>query len=108
VNGHAYVVQINEGGDISQVTDAASAPAPAAPASSSSGSGEPVNAPLSGNIWKILVSAGQQVNEGDVLLILEAMKMETQIVASKSGTVASISVKQGDAVKVGDQLVSIA
>jgi oxaloacetate decarboxylase alpha subunit len=108
VNGHAYVVQINEGGDISQVTDAASAPAPAAPTSSSSGSGEPVNAPLSGNIWKILVSAGQQVNEGDVLLILEAMKMETQIVASKSGTVASISVKQGDAVKVGDQLVSIA
>jgi oxaloacetate decarboxylase alpha subunit len=108
VNGHAYVVQINEGGDISQVTDAASAPAPAAPASTSSGSGEPVNAPLSGNIWKILVSAGQQVNEGDVLLILEAMKMETQIVASKSGTVASISVKQGDAVKVGDQLVSIA
>jgi oxaloacetate decarboxylase alpha subunit len=106
VNGQAYVVQVNEGGDISQVSNVASAPA--APAAAPAGAGEPVNAPLSGNIWKILVSAGQQVNEGDVLLILEAMKMETQIVASKSGTVASVSVKQGDAVKVGEQLVSIA
>jgi oxaloacetate decarboxylase alpha subunit len=78
--------------------------APAAPV----GAGEPVNAPLSGNIWKIHVSAWQQVNEGDVLLILEAMKMETQIVASKSGVVASLSVKEGDTVKVGDQLVTIA
>jgi oxaloacetate decarboxylase alpha subunit len=106
VNGQAYVVQINEGGDISQISNADSAPA--ASAAAPAGAGEPVTAPLSGNIWKILVSAGQQVNEGDVLLILEAMKMETQIVASKSGTVASVSVKQGDAVKVGDQLVSIA
>jgi oxaloacetate decarboxylase alpha subunit len=106
VNGQSYVVQVNEGGDISHVetSTSTSAPAPAAPA----GKGEPVTAPLSGNIWKIMVAAGQQVNEGDVLLILEAMKMETQIVAAKSGTVASISVKQGDAVKVGDQLASIA
>jgi oxaloacetate decarboxylase alpha subunit len=105
VNGQSYVVEVNEGGDISQVS-ASSAPmaAPAAPV----GAGEPVNAPLSGNIWKIHVSAGQQVNEGDVLLILEAMKMETQIVASKSGVVASLSVKEGDTVKVGDQLVTIA
>lgn len=104
VNGQAYVVQVNEGGDISHVessTDSSPAPAPA-------GEGEPVTAPLSGNIWKIQVGIGQQVNEGDTLLILEAMKMETQIVASKSGTVASISVKQGDAVKVGDLLASIA
>jgi oxaloacetate decarboxylase alpha subunit len=54
------------------------------------------------------VTAGQQVEEGDVLVILEAMKMETQIVASKAGVVASISVKPGDAVKVGDQLVALA
>lgn len=105
VNGQSYVVQVNEGGDISHIeTSQNNAPAPAAPA----GEGEPVTAPLSGNIWKIQVAAGQQVNEGDTLLILEAMKMETQIVASKSGTVASISVKQGDAVKVGDQLATIA
>ncbi len=106
VNGQAYVVQINEGGDISHVeSTATSAPAPAA---EPAGEGEPVTAPLSGNIWKIQVSPGQQVNEGDTLLILEAMKMETQIVASKSGTVSSISVKQGDAVKVGDLLANIA
>jgi oxaloacetate decarboxylase alpha subunit len=106
VNGQAYVVQINEGGDISHVeSSAASAPAPAA---EPAGEGEPVTAPLSGNIWKIQVSPGQQVKEGDTLLILEAMKMETQIVASKSGTVSSISVKQGDAVKVGDLLANIA
>jgi oxaloacetate decarboxylase alpha subunit len=107
VNGQAYVVEVNEGGDISHVETAGSASAPA-PAAEPAGEGEPVTAPLSGNIWKIQVSPGQQVNEGDTLLILEAMKMETQIVASKSGTVASISVKQGDAVKVGDQLATIA
>jgi oxaloacetate decarboxylase alpha subunit len=107
VNGQAYVVEVNEGGDISHVENAGNASAPA-PAAEPAGEGEPVTAPLSGNIWKIQVSPGQQVNEGDTLLILEAMKMETQIVASKSGTVASISVKQGDAVKVGDQLATIA
>lgn len=105
VNGQSYVVQVNEGGDIGNVT-----PMPAAQtsAAASATSGEPITAPLAGNIWKVEVSNGQQVEEGDVLIILEAMKMETQIVASKAGVVASISVKPGDAVKVGDQLVSIA
>jgi len=104
VNGQSYVVQINEGGDIGNVSPVAAAPQTAATATT----GEPVTAPLAGNIWKVEVSAGQQVDEGEVLIILEAMKMETQIVASKAGVVASISVKPGDAVKVGDQLVSIA
>lgn len=107
VNGQAYVVQVNEGGDISHV-ESSETTAPPAASSEPAGEGEPVTAPLSGNIWKIQVSPGQQVNEGDTLLILEAMKMETQIVASKSGTVSSISVKQGDAVKVGDHLATIA
>jgi len=104
VNGQSYVVQINEGGDISNVAPIAAPITSGTPAVE----GEPVTAPLAGNIWKVEVSPGQQVEEGDVLIILEAMKMETQIVASKSGVVASISVKPGDAVKVGDQLVSIA
>jgi oxaloacetate decarboxylase (Na+ extruding) subunit alpha len=104
VNGQSYVVQINEGGDIGNVSPIAASPQTSAPATD----GEPVKAPLAGNIWKVEVSAGQQVDEGEVLIILEAMKMETQIVASKAGVVASISVKPGDAVKVGDQLVSIA
>lgn len=101
VNGQSYVVQVNEGGDLSNVTLAA--PPQSAPA----GQGEPVIAPLAGNIWKVEVTTGQTVKEGDVLLILEAMKMETQIVASKSGVIASVSVKPGDTVKVGDQLVAI-
>jgi oxaloacetate decarboxylase alpha subunit len=83
-------------------------PASAPVASSAPAAGEPVTAPLAGNIWKVEVSAGQQVEEGEVLLILEAMKMETQIVAPKAGLVSNISVNPGDAVKVGDLLVSIA
>jgi oxaloacetate decarboxylase alpha subunit len=105
VNGQSYVVQVNEGGDISNFAEM---PASAPVASSAPAAGEPVTAPLAGNIWKVEVSAGQQVEEGEVLLILEAMKMETQIVAPKAGLVSSISVNPGDAVKVGDLLVSIA
>ena len=105
VNGQQYVVEVNEGGDISQI-DSSQAPQPAAQPSTNEGVA--VKAPLSGNIWKIMVSQGQSVKEGDVLLILEAMKMETQIVAEHDGTVTSINVKPGDTVKVGDPLVSIA
>lgn len=106
VNGENYVVQINEGGDISNFANT-SAQASQTDSSTASGSGTPVVAPLAGNIWKVEVSVGQSVQEGDVLIILEAMKMETQIVADKAGVVASISVKPGDAVKVGDHLVSL-
>ncbi|AFJ01411.1 Oxaloacetate decarboxylase alpha chain [Methylophaga frappieri] len=103
VNGQQYVVEVNEGGDIGQV---ASQPAAATPAATS-GNDQPVKAPLSGNIWKVLVNQGQEVNEGDVLLILEAMKMETQIVAEKAGSVTGVYVKPGDTAKVGDVLVTI-
>ncbi|MDH5591927.1 MAG: sodium-extruding oxaloacetate decarboxylase subunit alpha, partial [Gammaproteobacteria bacterium] len=83
VNGQSYVVQVNEGGDISNIAPATvqKSSSPAEPASG----GEAVTAPLAGNIWKVEVNVGQTVQEGDVLIILEAMKMETQIVASKSG-----------------------
>ena len=103
VNGQSYVVQVTEGGDVSNITTVA-APQAAAP----SAEGEPVTAPLAGSIWKVEVSVGQTVEEGDTLVILEAMKMETQIVAEKSGTISFVSVKPGDSVKVGDLLVSIA
>lgn len=106
VNGQNYVVQVAEGGDITAVAPAA-APA-AAPASTPAGSGEPVPAPLAGNIWKVQVAAGQAVQEGDVLVILEAMKMETEVRAARAGTVTSVDVKEGDAVQVGDSLVSLA
>ena len=79
-----------------------------APAPSPSGEAEDVPAPLSGNIWKIMVQPNQQVSDGDVLLILEAMKMETEIRASRSGLVTEILVKEGDAVTVGNPLMRIA
>ncbi|WP_183055011.1 biotin/lipoyl-containing protein, partial [Salmonella enterica] len=61
-----------------------------------------------GNIWKVIATEGQTVAEGDVLLILEAMKMETEIRAAQAGTVRGIAVKSGDAVSVGDTLMTLA
>ncbi|MDM7239897.1 biotin/lipoyl-containing protein, partial [Klebsiella grimontii] len=106
VEGKAFVVKVSDGGDISQLTAAvpATAPAAAAPA----GAGTPVTAPLAGNIWKVTATEGQTVAEGDVLLILEAMKMETEIRAAQAGTVRGIAVKSGDAVAVGDTLMTLA
>ncbi|WP_067986624.1 sodium-extruding oxaloacetate decarboxylase subunit alpha [Neptuniibacter pectenicola] len=105
VNGQNYVVQVAEGGDISAVAPASAAPA-AAPAAA--GEGEEVPAPLAGNIWKVEVSAGQAVQEGDVLVILEAMKMETEVRAARAGTIVTIDVSEGDAVQVGDSLLTLA
>ncbi|MHA8348888.1 biotin/lipoyl-containing protein, partial [Klebsiella pneumoniae] len=104
VEGKAFVVKVSDGGDVSQLTAAAPASAPAAPA----GAGTPVTAPLAGTIWKVLVSEGQTVAAGEVLLILEAMKMETEIRAAQAGTVRGIAVKVGDAVAVGDTLMTLA
>ena len=106
VEGKAFVVKVSDGGDISQLTAAvpATAPAAAAPA----GAGTPVTAPLAGTIWKVTATEGQTVAEGDVLLILEAMKMETEIRAAQAGTVRGIAVKSGDAVAVGDTLMTLA
>ncbi|MFK5198956.1 sodium-extruding oxaloacetate decarboxylase subunit alpha [Glaesserella parasuis] len=109
LEGKAFVVKVSEGGDISNIAPV-TAPTPVAnlaPQATASGSGEPVNAPMAGNIIKVVVAEGQQVAEGDVLLILEAMKMETQICAAKAGTVQGIKVKSGDVVGVGDTLMQI-
>ncbi|MDP0383973.1 sodium-extruding oxaloacetate decarboxylase subunit alpha [Glaesserella parasuis] len=109
LEGKAFVVKVSEGGDISNIAPV-TAPTPVAnlaPQATASGSGEPVNAPMAGNIIKVVVAEGQQVAEGDVLLILEAMKMETQICAAKAGTVQGIKVKSGDVVGVCDTLMQI-
>ncbi len=88
---------------------AAAAPAaPAAPAGAALAAGEVVKSPMPGNILKINVSQGQKVNEGDVLIVLEAMKMENEIVATKSGTVAQIVTAKGAVVETGAPLVVIA
>ncbi len=105
VNNQSFVIQINEGADpeVLAATSTASAPA-AAP----SGNAETVSAPLAGNIWKIHAKVGQMVKEGDTLLILEAMKMETEIKAARDGKVESLAVSEGDAVQVGDALLALA
>ncbi|EDW2098787.1 biotin/lipoyl-binding protein, partial [Salmonella enterica subsp. enterica] len=109
VEGKAFVVKVSDGGDISQLTAAVPA-ASSAPvqAAAPAGAGTPVTAPLAGNIWKVIATQGQTVAEGDVLLILEAMKMETEIRAAQAGTVRGIAVKSGDAVSVGDTLMTLA
>ena len=111
--GNSYVVQVSAGGDITSMQSASaqsasSAPVAAAPSAAPIGDAEDVNAPLSGTIWKVLVSPNQQINEGDTLIVLEAMKMETEIKAARSGTVANVSVKEGDSVTVGQALLSLA
>ncbi|HFH0312458.1 TPA: biotin/lipoyl-containing protein, partial [Salmonella enterica subsp. enterica serovar Corvallis] len=108
VEGKAFVVKVSDGGDISQLTAASSAPVQAASPVAPAGAGTPVTAPLAGNIWKVIATEGQTVAEGDVLLILEAMKMETEIRAAQAGTVRGIAVKSGDAVSVGDTLMTLA
>ncbi|PBK04970.1 oxaloacetate decarboxylase subunit alpha [Pseudomonas abyssi] len=107
VNGKEYVVQVAEGGDISGIKPIGESAAPAQAAAAPAGDGEPQVAPLSGNIFKVLVSVGDAVEEGDVVMILEAMKMETEVRTQRAGTVASVDVKVGDAVAVGDTLLTI-
>lgn len=90
---------------------AAPAAAPAAPTAvpaAALASGEVVKAPMPGNILKINVAPGQKVEEGDVLIVLEAMKMENEIVATKSGTVAQVAVSEGAVVETGAPLIVIA
>ena len=110
-NGQDYVVEVKAGGDISSIQVAGqvvAVPQAVAPQAAPVGNVEDVPAPLAGNIWKVLVSPNQQVNEGDTLVILEAMKMETEIKAGHSGVVANINVKEGDSVTVGQVLLSLA
>ena len=85
----------------------AAAPAPAAPAAVT-GAGETVNAPMPGTILKVNATVGQAVKEGDVLVVLEAMKMENEIMAPKSGTVTQVLVTKGSAVDTDAPLVVLA
>lgn len=116
VDGNEYVVKVDDGGDVTDLAPINGAPlssggaaTPAASvAAAASGGGDPVPAPLAGNIWKVQVQPGEQVAEGDVIVILEAMKMETEVRAAKAGVVGTVSVKEGDSVQVGDTLLTIA
>ena len=117
VNGQRYVVEVTDGGDVSQLAPVA----PSTPSSSIAVSEktipvtaqavsvttQTIDAPLAGNIVKVLISLGQAVQEGDVVVIMEAMKMETEIRASTSGVVSVVNIKEGDSVAVGEPLLTL-
>ncbi|WP_455493440.1 biotin/lipoyl-containing protein [Eubacterium sp.] len=118
VNGTPYNVTVEEGG-ASASAPVASAPAPAAapaapapqaaPKAAPSAAGSvKVDAPMPGNILDVKVSNGASVKAGQVLVILEAMKMENEIVAPQDGTVASINVNKGDTVEAGQTIITLA
>ena len=104
VNGNVYEVTVEEGftGAASAPKAAAPAPAAAAPAGATT-----VEAPMPGKILNIKVSAGQAVKFGETVIVMEAMKMETEIVAPADGTVSKILVKAGDSVDTGAALVAL-
>lgn len=113
VNGTAYDVTVEEGGQGAAAPAAApraaapKAAAPKAAAPSGAAGAVKVNAPMPGKILSVKASQGQAVKKGDVLMILEAMKMENEVVAPQDGTVASINVAAGDSVEAGAVLASL-
>ena len=109
VNGTQYDVVVAPGnGDISQVTPASAAIAAPAPASAPSAATTSIKAPLAGNVIEVLVSPGQRIDDGDPVLIIEAMKMETEIRSHCAGTVQSVLVNKGDAIQTDQELVHVA
>ncbi len=112
VNGQVYQVDVGPDGALGAIQAANDTPSAAAASSASASQpvsthAEPVSAPLAGNIFKVMVTTGEHVQEGDVLIILEAMKMETEVRAAHAGTVQAVQVKEGDAVTVGMPLLHL-
>ncbi len=102
VNGKVYEVELES---VSEVAGTIAAPQAAAPVAT--GAGAELKAPMAGTILDVKVSVGQSVNVGDVVCILEAMKLENEVVADKAGVVKSIAVSKGTAVENGQVLVVI-
>lgn len=112
VNGNAYDVTVEENGAGAASAPAAAAPkaAPAAPKAApkaAAAGGTPINAPMRGTIVDVKVKVGDKVTNGTVVAVLEAMKMENDIVSDKDGVVASICVNRGEAVETGAPVVTI-
>lgn len=111
VEGRSYTVTVSEGGDVTGIValnqTSTSSGFEGGAASVDSDDGEDVQAPLAGNISKVLVQPGMAVDQGQTLVVLEAMKMETEIRSPKNGVVGSVLVKDGDVVAVGDCLLTL-
>jgi len=105
VNGTAYDVEVGPGGAVTS-TQPAAAPAATPTASAVSGS-DPLPAPMSGNISKVLVKPGQAVAVDEVVIVMEAMKMETEVRTPKAGTISAVNVNEGQAVQSGDCLLTL-
>lgn len=110
VNGNAYDVTVEEaGGDVSAPAAApkAAAPKKTAPAPKAAAGGAPINAPMRGTIVDIKVKVGDKVSNGTVVAVLEAMKMENDIVSDKDGVVAAVCVNKGESVETGAPVVTL-
>ncbi|WP_455043570.1 acetyl-CoA carboxylase biotin carboxyl carrier protein subunit [Granulicatella adiacens] len=122
VDGQEYQVEMEEIGAVAAPAPVAlaapapaapaspaveAAPAPAAPVASTPAGADAMPSPMPGNILRVLVNVGDTVTENQPLMILEAMKMENEIVAAKAGVVAGIHVKEGQVVNPGDALITI-
>ncbi|MDQ7727953.1 sodium-extruding oxaloacetate decarboxylase subunit alpha [Halomonas sp. SpR8] len=107
LNGKSFVVEVSEGGELGEVQEQTAASTYAPKVEAPASSGESIDAPLAGNIFKVNVRPGDSVAEGDVVIILEAMKMETEVRASSAGTVSKVNVSEGDSVDVDDKLIEL-
>ncbi|EPI2682387.1 sodium-extruding oxaloacetate decarboxylase subunit alpha [Vibrio cholerae] len=108
VDGVVYDVEVGPQGQLTSVVPAGQKAAPKPTVATPTQGAEAVAAPLAGTIFKIQVEQGDEVAEGDVLIVLEAMKMETEIRAARSGVIQELHVKEGDSVRVGASLLSLA
>ncbi|EHS7464607.1 sodium-extruding oxaloacetate decarboxylase subunit alpha [Vibrio cholerae] len=108
VDGVVYDVEVGPQGQLTSVVPAGQKAAPKPTVATTTQGAEVVAAPLAGTIFKIQVEQGDEVAEGDVLIVLEAMKMETEIRAARSGVIQELHVKEGDSVRVGASLLSLA
>ena len=108
-NGKVYeiTIEVIDKADIKAPAAKAPAPAPAAAPVAAPAGAQTVSAPMPGTILKVNVSNGQAVKKGDVLMVLEAMKMENEILAPNDGTVSSVNVAQGATVESGTVLCSL-
>ena len=106
VSGQSYVVEVAEGGDVSAIAAVTPSVGAAVPGPAINADGESMPAPLSGNVFKVAVAVGDTLYDGQVIAVLEAMKMEVEVLAPHEGVVGSVDIAVGDVVAVGDTILT--